>query len=148
SPAKLSLDGSFHNLKVVVKGHNYSVQARKGYYAPKQATDAVVEARKEIEEAVFSQEQANDIPVQLHTEFFKLNDEDAKLSVLVRIDARRLRYRKLDGRNCDDVTVISALFDRNGKFIRGSEKVLQMRLKDETLGSPSLSGLPLKTSFD
>ena len=148
SPAKLSLDGSFHNLKVVVKGHNYSVQARQGYYAPKHATDAVAEARREIEEAVFSQEQSNDIPVQLHTEFFKLNEEDAKLSVLVRVDARRLRFRKVDGRNCNDVTVISALFNRNGKFISGSEKVLQMRLKDETLGSQMLSGVPLKTSFD
>ena len=68
--------------------------------------------------------------------------------MLVRVDARRLHFRKLDGRNCDDVTVISALFNRNGKFISGSEKVLQMRLKDETLGSQMLSGVPLETSFD
>ena len=148
SPSNMKLDGSFHNLRVTVQGSGLSVQARKGYYAANKNEDAAEQTKRELEEAVFSQQESHDIPVQLHTEFFKINDEDAKLSVLIRVDARSLRYRKIEGRNRNDVTVISALFDRNGRFISGTEKVLQMRLKDETLGSNLLSGLTLKTNFD
>ena len=38
SPADLKLDGSFHNLKVTLKSpEKLTLQARKGYYAPKPA---------------------------------------------------------------------------------------------------------------
>ncbi len=148
NPLNLKRDGSWHSLKVTVAGERYDIQARNGYYAPTAAENAAAQATRQIEEAVFSQEEWHDIPVQLHTQFFKVSDDAAKLSVLVRLDARRLHFRKADGRNCNDVTVVSALFDRNGKFISGSEKVLQMRFKDETLGSKLMAGLTLKTSFD
>jgi hypothetical protein len=46
------------------------------------------------------------------------------------------------------VTVVSALFDRNGNFISGSQKILQMHLKDETLQDRLNSGITLKSSFD
>ena len=49
-------------------------------------------------------------------------------------------------RNC--ITAASALFDRNGKFLSGNEKVLQLRLKDETMRSKLMSGVTLKTSFE
>ena len=148
SPLNLKRDGRWHALKVTVQGQRYDMQARTGYYAPTQAENAEAQAIRQIEEAVFSQEEWHDIPVQLHTQYFKVSEQDAKLSVLVRLDARRLHFRKVDGRNRNDVTVVSALFDRNGKFISGSEKVLQMRLKDETLGSKLMAALTLKTSFD
>ncbi|MFI5117903.1 MAG: VWA domain-containing protein [Terriglobales bacterium] len=148
SPPNLKLDGSFHTLKVKIQGQKYDIQARNGYFAPKKAINAAEQARRDVEEAVFSQEQWRDIPVQLHTEFFKLSEQDATLSVLVRLDARPLHFHKVDGRNRNDVTVISALFDHNGRFINGTEKVLEMRLKDETLGSKLISGLTVRTSFD
>jgi len=148
SPPNLKLDGSFHTLKVTVPGKKYDIQARRGYFAPRKATNAQEQARRDLEEEVFSQEPLREIPLQLHTQFFKLNEESATLSVVVRLDARPLRYRKVGGRNQDNVTVISALFDHNGKFISGTEKTLEMRLKDETLGSKAIAGLSLKSSFD
>jgi len=61
---------------------------------------------------------------------------------------RRVHFRKVDGRNNTDVTVVSAIFDRNGNFVMGNQKVVQLRLKDETLGTRLNSGLTLKSSFD
>lgn len=148
SPPNLKLDGSFHTLKVKIAGQKYDIQARNGYFAPKKAINAAEQTRRDVEEAVFSQEQWRDIPVQLHTEFFKSSEQDATLSVLARLDARPLHFHKVDGRNRNDVTVISALFDHNGKFIRGTERVLEMRLKDESLGSKLISGLTVKSSFE
>jgi VWFA-related protein len=149
SPQNLKFDGSLHGLSVKLSNPGkFSIQARKGYYAPKQAPNADEEAREEIQEAVFSQEEMHDLPVELHTQFFKATDVDAKLSVLVHVDVRRMHFQKAQGRNNNNLTIAAALFDRNGSFITGSEKVLEMRLKDETLERRLQSGVTLKTSFD
>jgi VWFA-related protein len=148
SPQNLKLDGSFHKLKLTLKApQKVTLLARRGYYAPKHAADPAEEAKQEIEEAIFSQEELHDLPVELHTQFFKSSDEDAKLTVLAHVDVRHLQFRKVDGRNGNELTVVSALFNRNGIFVQGSEKNLRMRLKDETLESKLASGITLKTSF-
>lgn len=149
SPQNLKTDGKYHKLKVVLKGPaKGTVQARKGYYAPRGATDPAEQARQAIEDAVFSQEESRDIPVELHTQFFKPDDTDAKLSVVVHIDVRHIHFRKVNGRNDNNVTIVSAVFDRNGNFVSGNQKVLHLHLKDETLESRLNSGISLKSSFD
>ena len=149
SPQNLKLDGKYHKLKVTLKPPSEgAVQARKGYYAPNAATDASAQAKQAIEDAVFSQEEVREIPIELHTQFFKAADDDAKLSVVAHLDVRHVHFRKADGRNNNDVTVVSAVFDRNGNFVSGNQKVLQMHLKDDTLASRLNSGITLKSSFD
>ncbi len=112
SPENLKLDGSLHTLKVTVKDlKGLTLQARRGYYAPKHLADPAEQARQEIEEAVFSRDELHDIPIELHTQFFKASDTDVKLSVLARVDLRHLHFRKEDGRNRNNLRVVSALFD-------------------------------------
>ncbi len=149
SPQNLKFDGRFHNIKVNVRGsQKLAVQARKGYYAPKKAVGEAEQAKQQIQDEVFSQEELHDLPVEMHTQFFKTGDDEAKLSVVVRLDVRHLHYRKEDGRNNGNLTVVSALFDRNGNFVKGTQKIVQMHWKDETLDSKLASGVTLKNSFD
>ncbi|HEX3994638.1 MAG TPA: VWA domain-containing protein, partial [Acetobacteraceae bacterium] len=149
SPQNLKLDGNYHKLKVTLKKPaNGIVQARRGYYAPKGATDASTQAKQAIEDAVFSRDEVREIPVQVHTQFFKPSEDNAKLSVVVRMDVRHVHFRKADGRNNNDVTVVSAVFDRNGNFVSGNQQVLQLHLKDETLQSRLGSGIAMRSSFD
>jgi len=149
SPQNLKVDGHFHQLKVTVNGsHGYSIQARKGYFAPKQLSDPDKVTKEEIADALFSQEEMRDLPVDLHTQFFKPTDEQAKLTVLAHIDVRQLHFRKAEGRNNDNLTIVSGIFDANGNFVTANEKVLQMRLKDETLANNLGSGVSLKSDFD
>jgi len=149
APQNLKFDGRFHNLKVALRTPSkLTLQARKGYYAPKQAPNAEEEAKEEIQDALFSQEEMHDLPVQLHTQFFKASDADAKLAVLVHVDVKHLRFRKAEGRNNNALTIASGLFDRNGTFITGMEKIVTMRLKDDTLEHRVDSGVTVKTSFD
>jgi VWFA-related protein len=149
SPENLKLDGSYHKLKVTLKdGEKLSLQARRGYYAPRRADDPAETAKEEIQEAIFSREELSDIPVDLHTQYFKASEDSARIAVLARVDVRRLPFRKVDGRNRDDLTVISALFDRNGNYVTGNEKRLEMRLKDETLEKRLGAGLTVRSSFD
>jgi VWFA-related protein len=149
SPENLKFDGSYHNLKVSLKKPaGFTLQARRGYYAPKHEVNAAEEAKRDIEEALFSRDEWRDIPVELHTQFFKSSDASAKLSVLARIDVRQLRFRKADGRNADILTVTSGLFDRNGNFVNAMEKTVDMHLKDETLSGRLNSGITVKSGFD
>jgi VWFA-related protein len=149
TPQNLKLDGNFHGLKVTVKSpQKLSLQSRRGYFAPKHVADPTQEAKEEIDDALFSQEELHDLPVGLHTQFFKSSEADAKLTVLAHVDVKQLRFRKAEGRNWNDLTVVSALFDRNGTFLQGSEKTLQMRLKDETLQNKLGSGITMRASFD
>jgi len=64
------------------------------------------------------------------------------------VDVRHLRFRKVEGRNNNVLTCVSAVFNRNGSFLQGIEKTLTMNLKDETLDHKLGSGITLKTSFD
>jgi len=149
SPQNLKLDGRYHKLKVKLKDpEEFTLQARRGYYAPKHVTDPAEQDKQEIEEALFSQDEMHDIPIELHTQFFKSSSDEAKLTVVAHVDVKGLHFRKVDGRNRDDLTIVSALFNRNGDYIEGSKKILEMRLKDETLEHKLGSGITMRTSFD
>jgi VWFA-related protein len=148
SPQNLKLDGSYHNLKITLRAPaGLSAKGRRGYYAPRHMTDADEEAKEEISEALFSREEMLDIPVDFHTQFFKASADDARLVVVTRLDVRKLRYRKTDGRNGDEVLVVSGLFDRNGNFLQAVSKTIKMRLKDDTLAEKLNSGISIRSDF-
>jgi VWFA-related protein len=149
APQNLKLDGTFHILKVTLKNpQKLSVQARRGYYAPKNVEDKAEQAKQEIQDALFSQDEMLDLPFDLRTQFFKASDTEATLTVLAHMDARRLHFRKADGRNGDELTFASALFNQNGNFVQGTQKIVTLRLKDETLTQMLNSGITMKTNFD
>jgi hypothetical protein len=149
APQNLKNDGNYHALKVVLKTpQKYVLQARRGYFAPKTFASPAEQSKQEIEEAVFSHEEMHNLPVQLHTQYFKASDDQAKLTVLARVDVKHLHFRKADGRNENEVTVAAALFDRNGNFVQGTQKVVTMNLKDDTLENKLSAGMTVKTEFD
>ena len=149
SPQNMKLDGSLHTLKVsFAHKTNYKIQARHGYFAPRHVTDPAEAAKQEIQEALFSQDEIRDLPVDLHTQFFKTANYQARLAVLTHVDIKGVHFRKAEGRNRDDLTVATAIFDENGNYVTGGEKIVEMKLLDPTYDRLSRSGLNLKSSFD
>ncbi|HEX5431172.1 MAG TPA: VWA domain-containing protein [Bryobacteraceae bacterium] len=151
APQNLRFDGKFHALKVTLKNpalKQLALQARRGYYAPRRETDPQEEANEEIREAVFSRDEIQDIPVDLNMQFFKVGDASAKLTVIARVDVKRLHFEKSNERNNDTLTLVSSLFDRNGNFISGVQKTVEMRLRDRTLDALPSSGLAIRTVLD
>ncbi len=148
-PENLKLDGKYHTLKVALRnGKGITLEARRGYYAPRYSADPAERAKEEIEEAVFSRGETHDIPVVMQTQFFKTGDYDATLSVSAKVDVRQLSFRKEDGRNRNDLTVVAGLFDRNGNYVTGTQKVVELRLRDETLQNRLGSGIVVRTTFN
>jgi VWFA-related protein len=150
SPQNLRMDGSFHALKVTVGKtiHDVAVNARRGYYAPTHLEDAKETARREIEEALFSREEMSDIPMDFGTQFFKPTADSAKLAVLVKLDVQKLKFRKEEDRNKNEVTLVCGVFDRNGVYVTGIQKLIEMRLLDETLEKRLGNGITIRNTLD
>jgi hypothetical protein len=149
SPQNLKPDGAYHALKVkLTNARGLEVQARRGYYAPKHLPDPEEDAKREIQEALFSRDEVLDIPVELHMQFFKSSDIAAKIAVLAQVSVKNLRFRKANGRNNDNLTILSGVFDRNGNYIQGTQKTVEMRLQDATMEKVLNSGITVRTNFD
>lgn len=135
SPTNLKFDGKFHALKVELPTFGaYTVQARRGYFAPKRVEDVATAENDELERAVFSQDDLNALRVRFFSNSFaKANPQTTKFSVTVYLDMSALRFRKEDGWNLDEVTFMLALFDVEGNYVTGQTKMLNMRLSDTTL---------------
>ncbi len=149
SPQNQKMDGQFHNLKVTLsqKG-KYSVQARRGYFAPRKVDDPAQQAKAEIQDAVFSRDEIMELPLQLQTQYFKVDETSVHLSVVSRLDLKGIHFRKADGRNLDNLVVATVIFDDNGNFVAGGEKLVTMKLLDTTYEKLVRSGLTVKSSFD
>jgi len=149
APQNLKLDGSYHKLKIVLKnGAGLEMQARRGYFERNHLADPAEEAKEELKEAFFSREEMRELPVELNTQFFKTGDLKARLSILARIDAKHLRYRKADGRNDNTLTVVGGVFDRDGNYVVGTQKVVDLKFRDQTLDALPEAGITVKTNLD
>jgi VWFA-related protein len=139
SPTGLKNDGSFHDLKIKLRERSglnpkdYEIFARSGYTAPSAAANAEESAREEIRDAVFAREELVEVPVELSLQFFKSAPLEAHLTVVAKVHLDGVRFLKKEERNTDVLTVVSVVFDRNGNFVKGVQRVLDMKLKDETL---------------
>ncbi|HEY6269938.1 MAG TPA: VWA domain-containing protein [Candidatus Acidoferrum sp.] len=149
SPQNLKIDGRFHSLKVALTSkEKFEIQARHGYFAPKTLMDPAESAKLEIQEALFSQEEIRDLPVEFQTQFFKKDEAQARLAVLTHFDLRGIHFQKALGRNNDELTIVTGIFDENGNFVTGLSKIVNMKLLDTTYTRLSRSGFTVKSSFD
>jgi VWFA-related protein len=148
SPEGLKFDGTYHALKVTLKNSaNLTLKARRGYWVPRYAVDAAQAARQELQDTFFSQEEIPGIPLDLQTSFFKSGDEMFQLSVTARLGLTGLRFRKADDRNDDTLIIVAGLFDPTGKNVAATRKVMDLRLRNQSLAALQNSGIRLKESF-
>jgi VWFA-related protein len=149
APQNLKYDGSYHELKIaLVNSKGLELQARRGYWAPNHAEDAAEQAANEIRDAVFSLDELRDIPADVTTEFLKLSDTAAELTVEAHLDLNGLKFRTAGDRSKDTLTVVTGVFDQDGHYVSGIQRVIDMRLRERTLAKLLGSGMAVKESFD
>lgn len=149
SPANLKHDGRFHIIKVkLARSGGLDLEARRGYFAPSNSAVSPDKSAVQIEDAVFSQDNLGNFAAGFDTEYFRRGEGNAQLAVVTRMDMRFVRFRKEDGRNRDNLTVVVAVFDTDGNLVTAKQKRLELRLRDESLARLRGSGLTMKTSFD
>jgi VWFA-related protein len=149
SPQNQKMDGRNHTLKVTLAGqHKYTLQARRGYYAPKNLDDPQEAEKQEMQDAVFSKDDINDIAFTLQTQYFKTGDGGARLSVISHIGLKDLRFRMADGKHYNQLNVATVVFDDNGNYLVNSGKIVKLRLLDSAFEKWCSTGLMVKSGFD
>ncbi len=154
TPSGVKADGSFHKLKVTVTRLNrfgdplYDTQARRGYFAPMQSGDPKRQSHDELQDALFSQDEIRDFPFTLQTQYVKNNGGAGQLDILARLQMKDVPFRLVDGRHVDTVTLATSIFDDNGNFVTGGQKVLDLSLLEPNYQKMVQAGLTIKTSFD
>ena len=68
--------------------------------------------------------------------------------MLTHFDLKGIHFRRTEGRNRDDLTVATAIFDANGNFVTGGEKIVKMQLLETTYERLRRSGVTVKSTFD
>ncbi len=151
SPSNLKDNGQYHRLKVELAGaarrRGITIEARKGYFAPKKAPTAAVQAAQEIHDAVFSRHESQGLPLQVTTRFAKLAPGKANLLVTLRLGAQGMDLAKQGDRYVDEVTIATAVFDHNGRYLAGTEKKVNLRLPEADLKQVRASGLGIRVGF-
>lgn len=148
TPQNLKLDGKYHHLKVTLTGkQKWNLQARHGYFAPRGNVDAETLAKEEIRQAVYSQEELQDLPLDCQTQFFRIAN-GVRLAVVAHVATKGLKFARDGDRSKNNLTVATAIFDENGNLITALEKIIEMKLRDATLERINRSGISVKSTFD
>jgi hypothetical protein len=58
-----------------------------------------------------------------------------------------LHFQKAAERNNDTVTVVTGVFDGNGNYVAGIQRVMQLHLRDQTLTALRNDGISMEETF-
>jgi hypothetical protein len=147
-PHDLRQDGRYHILKITLTGNNkYSIQARRGYYAP-QKLDAKEEEDRQIADALHSRANAGNLFLDLQAHSFAGDTERTQILVTSKVAVHSIRFREAAGKRSDVLRMITAIFDENGSVVTAGEKQLTMDLSEEQYHQLIQVGLTVNCSFD
>ena len=122
---------AFHTLKVsLANGHGFTLQARKGYFAPKGQVNPEEFAKNEIREAVYSSLALQDLGLSFDAEVRKAEGENEDIAIQARLDVGNLPFEKKGDRNVDNVVFAVGLFDHDGKYVTGGQQTYALSLTD------------------
>jgi hypothetical protein len=148
APQNLKQDGRYHILKVrLTGGNNYSIQARRGYYAP-QKLNAKEEVERQIEDDLHSRGEVGNLFLDLQAHSFSIGTERTQIVVTSKVAINNIRFKEVGGKRSDVLRMITAIFDENGNVVTGGEKHLTMDLNEEQYHQLMQVGLTVNSSFD
>lgn len=148
-PQNLARDGKFHVLKVnLASGAHGNVQARRGFFAASKVETPEEAAKREMEDAVFSDEEQHDLPVTIESHVLSDKASADKVDIKAQFDPSRLHFEKVGVKNNEELTVSATLFDENGNYVTGMQKTAQMDLDDATLAQLEKTGFYVELHLD
>jgi VWFA-related protein len=135
SPEDLKENGKYHQLSVKIVGaKNLSVSSRRGYFAPDHRPGSKQVGDAELDDALYSQAEIHDLPIQIQTQTIRGDKPTAKLNVLTLVDLDALPHRQANGKNTNELRIVAAVFDRNGKYLGAINRKVAVHWSDDDAG--------------
>ena len=161
APKDLKPDGKFHQLKVTLaeKESTYSIQARRGYFAPGneaeakagakevEGSSAADQAQEQIREALLSKTESAQFPVVLDANVSAHPGETRELSLLSRVDPKSLHLQKESGHNLNTVTFVFGVFDQKGNLVIAQQRHATVDVADGQLPDFLKAGISVDMAF-
>jgi VWFA-related protein len=161
APTNLKPDGRFHVLKVTLAEteRGLSIQARRGYFAPKneaeaeadakeeKAFDAEVQAREQIRQAMLSDSKVRQLPVALQGKVSGVMGQRLELSLFSHLDARPLHFHKEGVHNLNTVTFVFAVFDQKQNLVDSQQRRARVSVLDSQLPALFEAGVEEDVTF-
>jgi VWFA-related protein len=153
SPSQSPNDGSYRRIKVVVKGRNVNVRARKGYYAPRdgQLTPAGKreKADADLQRVLDSPYLAEDIPIRVTA---YVRDEvtlgKARTLIAAEIGVKDLAMKVLeDGRSVGTLHFLLTVAHRDSSDYKREDKEVEIVMRPGTAAKPESSWYAVSREF-
>jgi VWFA-related protein len=162
APTDLKPDGKFHDLKVELaeKHKGFSVQARRGYFAPRSEAEAETlatagetgdpeaQAKEQLREAVFAKTELQQLPVTTDVKVYSTKTDDRELTLSAHLDTRSLHFRKDGQRNLNSVTFVFAVFDQKDNLLQVQKGQAPLNPLDAQLEQVRSAGLKMDSKFE
>jgi VWFA-related protein len=146
APTDLKADGKYHELKVklAAKGTANSIQARRGYFAPRNEAEAKVrdddieasaggQVQEQIREALLSKTEITQFPVVLDAKVSEGQGETHELALSSHVDPKSLDLRKEGDHNLNTLTFVFGVFDQKEKLVISQQRHATVDVTDGQL---------------
>ncbi len=161
APTDIKPDGKFHTLKVKLaeKHKSFSLQARRGYFAPRNeaeaqadakreaAFDAEAQAEEQIREAMFSKTVSQQLLVGLGGKLSEGQGGARELALVSHLDAKPLHFQKEGEQNVNTVTFVFAIFDEKDNLVMAQQRRTHLRVPDAQMQDLIKEGVTIRMSF-
>ena len=147
-------------MKVTLGGESkgLTVQARRGYFAPRGdapvAASASVESggdvaeraqHDQIQQQVLSKVDVTELPVELRNSVAEQPDQTQVVTVSAHLDTRALQFQQEADHNVNAITFVVAVFDGKDKLVEAQQRRMNISALDAQL--PNLFTRGLETAF-
>ncbi|MBZ5538298.1 MAG: VWA domain-containing protein [Acidobacteriia bacterium] len=140
-------DGKFRKLAVKVNRPDVAVTARKGYLAPRGEEAFETAKNNDLDEALRIAHDLKEIPVTVGYHITHLEPSRTLLAVQTRIDVRKIRFHKRENRNQNIFTILTVVYDANGRYVDGWETRIDFNLTDPGFKNVMDEGLIAQARF-
>jgi VWFA-related protein len=161
APDDVKADGKFHAVKVTLpeQQKGMTIQARRGYFAPRNEAEAEADARQQavaeaeaqaqeqIREAILSKTQSQDLPVVVGAKLSEGKGNTRELSLFAHLDAKPLHFHKDGEHNLNTVTFVSAIFDQKENLVMFQQRRASVDLPDAQLAELFKAGVDVDMKF-
>jgi hypothetical protein len=94
-----------------------------------------------MDDAVFSRQTIDEIPVKVTLTPGESKDGAIPVSVRLTVDMQDMQFTAYNGRHMQQIVFLTALLDTAGAFVTGEESIMDLALTDERLASLQKTGL-------
>ena len=131
SPQNLKYDGSYHGLKIsLVNAKKVDIQALAGAIGLLPAPPMPPNRRKKRSAKPSSRSMRSATFLSTSPQSSSNSAKPPELTVASHLDLHGLHFRATGDRNQDTLTVVTGMFDQDGHYVKGTQRIIDSRLRE------------------